>query len=162
MKSSRPSFIQNIENDARDEGRVEAQPTAKKAELVAGKDVAHIARKMIRLSHGSTKLNFGAIARELGVEVRTLQRYFREAFGLNMKQYTVQTRMEFAQRLLSQEPSPKVSFVASRLGYETDRGFLRFVAERTEGHRSGAKPRKPTRRAVQLASDEALEFERQV
>jgi AraC-like DNA-binding protein len=113
---------------------------------------------MIRLSHGNAKLNFESIARELGVEVRTLQRYFREAFGVNMKQYTVQTRMEFAAHLLAQEPSPKISFVASRLGYETDRGFLRFVAGRIERRRSEAKPRKEKRRAVQSASGENLDI----
>ncbi len=158
MKCDRPCSINETENPVHKEDRPAVRKIVAKAEPAAGKEAAQIVRRLIRRSHGNAKLNFGSMARELGIEVRTLQRYFRQAFGMNMKQYTVQTRMKFAAHLLAQKPSPKVSFVASRLGYETDRGFLRFVAGRIERHRSGTKPGKKKQRSIQSARDKILDL----
>lgn len=89
-------------------------------------DPAALAHHFILASHGNVQLRFSAIARELGVEIRTLQRTFVGQYQRTLTQFQVETRLAFSKSLLSISPPTKISVVAAILGYVPVRDFNRF------------------------------------
>ena len=87
---------------------------------------ARTARHFILDSHGNVQLRLATIARELGVEMRTLERIFFEEYHQTMAECQVLTRLAFSQSLLSIFPPTKISAVAALLGYNAVQDFNRF------------------------------------
>jgi AraC-like DNA-binding protein len=87
---------------------------------------ANLAHHLITLYHGHAQVRMSRIAPELGVTMRTLQRSFRNTFRTNMKNYQINTRVKFAQYLLSSTPDMKMSVIAKQLGYDDPNVFERF------------------------------------
>jgi transcriptional regulator GlxA family with amidase domain len=96
---------------------------------------ARLAHYLIARYHGHTQLRMSRIAPELGVVMRTLQRSFRTIFSTSMKNYQIETRLKFAQYLLSSNPSFKMSVIAKELGYDDPNVFERFFHDH-----AGASP----------------------
>ena len=104
-------------------------------QLIAGeipielKNPARLVHHLITLYHGHTQLRISKLAPELGVTLRTLERSFHEMFRKSMKDYQLETRLQFAQYLLSSNPDLKMSVVAKRLGYDDPNSFERFFRD---------------------------------
>jgi transcriptional regulator GlxA family with amidase domain len=80
----------------------------------------------ILASHGNVQLRIAIIARELGVEMRTLERAFLDEYKRTMVQCQVEVRLAFSQWLLGVFPPTKISAIAALLGYDRVQGFNRF------------------------------------
>jgi transcriptional regulator GlxA family with amidase domain len=117
-------------------------------------------KHFILLYHGHVKIRFRPIAKELGVEIRTLERAFIEEFGKSMFQSQVDARLAFAQTLLRWMPPPKVSVVANMLGYDETRDFHHFFERHTGETPSawGRKERDRAKREGRLAAGGQEEF----
>jgi transcriptional regulator GlxA family with amidase domain len=100
-------------------------------------DSAALAHHFILASHGNVQLRFSAIARDLGVEIRTLQRAFVGRYQRTLTQFQVETRLAFSKWLLGLLPPTKISAVAGILGYVLVRDFNRFF--RKHMHQSPAE-----------------------
>ena len=87
---------------------------------------ARMARHFILASHGNVQLRFATIARELGVEMRTLERMFFDDYNQTMAECQLETRLAFSKSLLSIFPRTKISAVAAILGYKVVQDFNRF------------------------------------
>jgi AraC-like DNA-binding protein len=87
---------------------------------------ARIARHFILDSHGNVQLRLATLARELGVEMRTLERTFFGEYRMTMAQFQSETRLAFSRWLLSIFAPTKISVVASILGYSVVQDFNRF------------------------------------
>jgi transcriptional regulator GlxA family with amidase domain len=89
-------------------------------------DPARLLHHFILANHGHVALRVGPVARELGVEMKTLQRNFVSAYKKTPRQFQVDVRLAFAKLLLSTFPPMKVSAIAVMLGYKEVRDFNRF------------------------------------
>ena len=90
------------------------------------KSPARIVHHFILASHGNVQLRMATIAKELGVEMRTLERTFTGEYKLTMAQYQVEVRLSFSRWMLSIFPPTKVGVVATTLGYNRVQDFNRF------------------------------------
>jgi transcriptional regulator GlxA family with amidase domain len=90
---------------------------------------ARLAHHLITLYHGHAQLRMSRIAPELGVTMRTLQRSFRKTFHTTMRNYQINTRLKFAQYLLSVTLGIKMSVIARQLGYDDPNVFERFFRQ---------------------------------
>jgi len=87
---------------------------------------ARTARHFILDSHGNVQLRLATLARELGIEMRTLERIFYDEYHQTMVECQVETRLAFSKSLLSMFPASKISAVAAILGYNVVQDFNRF------------------------------------
>jgi transcriptional regulator GlxA family with amidase domain len=87
---------------------------------------ARTAHHFILDSHGNVQLRLATIARELGIEMRTLERIFFEDYRQTMVECQIETRLGFSQSLLSVFPPTKIGSVAALLGYNAVQDFNRF------------------------------------
>ncbi len=87
---------------------------------------ARVVHHFILASHGNVQLRMATIAKELGVEMRTLERTFTSEYKLTMAQYQVEVRLGFSRWMLSIFPPTKVGVVATTLGYNRVQDFNRF------------------------------------
>lgn len=92
-------------------------------------DPARLVHHLILSTHGHVGLRFWCIAHELAVETRTLQRVFRRAFKMSMRQFQMKVRLAYAKDLLMANPPEKMSVIAALLGYRAMSGFIRFFRE---------------------------------
>lgn len=118
------------------------------------KHPARVMQHFILLYHGHVKLRLRPVARELGIEMRTLERAFVDEFGKSMFQSQIAARLEFAQTLLRWMPPPKISVVANMLGYDEARDFHHFFEKHTFESPAawGRKEREKAKRRARLAS----------
>ena len=72
------------------------------------------------------QLRLATIARELGVEMRTIERTFFDEYRITMVEFQVEARLAYSKRLLGIFPYSKISTVASLLGYNLVQDFNRF------------------------------------
>jgi len=89
----------------------------------------HLAHYVIARYHGHVQLRTTKLARELGITVRTLQRSFLKTFHTSMKAFQIETRLKYAQYLLSNNPDLKIGVIAKELGYNDPNVFGRFFHE---------------------------------
>lgn len=87
----------------------------------------------IRASHGNVQLRIRPLARELGIEMRTLERLFVVHYQTTMAECQVRVRLEFSRWMLSISPPTKISVIAMLLGYARVQEFNRFFRKHT-GH----------------------------
>jgi transcriptional regulator GlxA family with amidase domain len=87
---------------------------------------ARIAHHFILASHGNVQLRLVTVARELGVEMRTLERAFAGEYNRTMMQYQVEVRLAFSRWMLSIYPPTKIGAIAATLGYDQAQDFNRF------------------------------------
>jgi transcriptional regulator GlxA family with amidase domain len=87
---------------------------------------ARTAHHFILDSHGNVQLRLATIARELGMEMRTLERTFLDEYRITMVQCQVEARLADSKGLLSIFPPTKISAVAALLGYNVVQDFNRF------------------------------------
>jgi transcriptional regulator GlxA family with amidase domain len=90
---------------------------------------ARTAHHFILDSHGNVQLRLSIIARELGVEMRTLERAFFDEYRITMAECQVKTRLAYSKRLLTIFPPTKISAVAAILGYSAVQDFNRFITK---------------------------------
>jgi AraC-like DNA-binding protein len=90
------------------------------------KNPARTAHHFILDSHGNVQLRLATVARELGVEMRTLERLFYDEYHQTMVECQIETRFAFSKSLLSIFPPNKISSVATLLGYNAVQDFNRF------------------------------------
>jgi len=83
---------------------------------------SHTARHFILDSHGNVQLRPTTTARELGVEIRTLERIFFDEYHQTMVDCQVETRLAYSKSLLSIFPPTKISSVA--VGLATTNGII--------------------------------------
>jgi len=95
------------------------------------KTQAQLMQQLILNYHGHVKLRLWPLAKELGVEMRTLERIFDHEFGKTMLQCQREARLEFSQTLLRMIPPTKLSVIANLLGYHEVRDFIRFFRRHT-------------------------------
>ena len=93
------------------------------------KSPSRIVHHFILASHGNVQLRIATIAKELGIEMRTLERAFTGEYRLTMAQYQVEVRLAFSRWMLSIFPPTKVSAVAALLGYNLVQDFNRFFKQ---------------------------------
>jgi transcriptional regulator GlxA family with amidase domain len=93
-----------------------------------------LTRHFIVSAHGNVQLRLATIAREIGMEMRTLERIFFVRYQETMAQSQVQTRLAFSKLLLSIFPPTKLSAVAAMVGYKQVQDFNRFF--KTHVHHS--------------------------
>jgi AraC-like DNA-binding protein len=89
-------------------------------------DPVRLLHHFILIYHGNVQIRVGPIAREIGVEMRTLERNFVAQYNKTPLQFQVDVRLSFSQWLLSIFPPTKISVVATILGYKEVRDFNRF------------------------------------
>jgi transcriptional regulator GlxA family with amidase domain len=87
---------------------------------------AALIRYLILMSHGHVQLRTLPLARELGIEMRTLERAFLATFGETMAQCHTRARLDYARWLLSVNPTTKIAAIAAALGYNRVQDFNRF------------------------------------
>ena len=117
-------------------------------------DPARLLHHFIFTSHGHVALRVGPVARELGVEMKTLQRNFLSAYKMTPRQCQVDVRLAFAKLLLSTFPPTKISAIALMLGYKEVRDFNRFFRKQMHQRPSewGRNERDRIERAVGVIS----------
>ena len=92
---------------------------------------ARTAHHFILDSHGNVQLRLATIAREIGIEMRTLERIFFDEYRMTMIECQVEVRLAHSKRLLSIFPPAKISSVAALLGYNVVQDFNRFFKKHT-------------------------------
>ena len=92
-------------------------------------DPPRLVHHFIQTYHGHVQLHLCPIARELGIEMRTLHRNFVGRYGRTLLQYQVEVRLGFCRWLLSIFPPAKISVIATMLGYRQVRDFNRFFQD---------------------------------
>ena len=112
---------------------------------------ARLVHRLLLSRHGNVQLHLGPIAREIGIEVRTLERAFFLAYGRTMAAFQQECRLLCACRMLKAYPPTKVGALAAFLGYAQLQDFNRFfkrhmlvspsVWGRRERERSALPPR---------------------
>ncbi len=120
------------------------------------KDPARLLHHFILARHGHVALRVGPVARELGVEMKTLQRYFISAYRTSPRQFQMNVRLAFSKMLLSTFPPTKISAIALMLGYKEVRDFNRFFRKQMHQRPSewGRNERDRIERAVDMASSD--------
>ena len=126
MKSLSAGFLSPIEKE------VIAEIRALRASRASGfpaqllESPTRIVRHVILASHGNVQLRIATVARELGVEMRTLERAFAGEYNRTMVQYQVEVRLAFSRWMLSIFPPTKIGAIAATLGYDRVQDFNRF------------------------------------
>jgi len=89
-------------------------------------DPAAIMYHFIVLTHGHVQLRLARIARELGADMKKLQRGFSKKYKRSMRQCQIKARLDYAKVLLRGSPPQKIAYVAAKLGYNEVRDFNHF------------------------------------
>ena len=126
MRSRPAGRLSAIEKQVIEEIRVLMSSTEVASDSALLENPARLARHFILASHGSVQLRFTAIARGLGVEMRTLERAFADEYKMTMTQFQVEIRLKFSLWLLSIFPPTKISAISAMLGYRLVQDFNRF------------------------------------
>jgi len=88
-----------------------------------------LVRHLIVAARGNVKMRIAPVARELGIEMRSLQRGFRLEYGETMIECHAAARLTYAKWMLGIDPPIKISAVASYLGYDRVQDFNRFFKQ---------------------------------
>lgn len=126
MKSRPTGTLLTIENEVIREIRALRASPEDGINTTLFENPARIAHHFILASHGNMQLRLATIARELGVEMRTLERAFLGEYHKTMARCQLQARLDFSQWLLSIFPPTKISAIAALLGYRLVQDFNRF------------------------------------
>jgi transcriptional regulator GlxA family with amidase domain len=154
MASGVPEELSAVEQEIIAE--IRALRASKKNVVHSGllNDPARLLHHFILTNHGHVALRVGPVARELGVEMKTLQRTFISAYKKTPQQCQVDIRLAFAKLLLSTFPPMKISAIALMLGYKEVRDFNRFFRKHVHQRPSewGSNERDGIERAVGVTS----------
>lgn len=126
MTSRSTSKLSTIENEVIREIRVLRTSPGEGLNASLLENPARTAHHFIFDSHGNVQLRLATIARELGAEMRSLERIFFEEYRVTMVQCQVEARLAYSKLLLSIFPPTKISAVAALLGYNVVQDFNRF------------------------------------
>lgn len=126
MNSSSAGPLSSIEKEAIAEIRALRAASGNDFPAPLLESPARIVHHFILASHGNVKLRLATVARELGVEMRTLERAFTGEYNRTMVQYQVEVRLAFSRWMLSIFPPTKVGAIAATLGYGRVQDFNRF------------------------------------
>jgi len=115
-----------------------------------------LAHHFILASHGNTQLRLSTLAREVGIEMRTLERAFFAEYRKTMTEFQVEVRLAFARYLLGIFPPTKISAIAALLGYSRVQDFNRFFKKHMCQSPStwGNKERKRIAREIKESREE--------
>ena len=131
MNSRHSVKMSPIERDVAAEIRVLRTSTRSALHIALVEDPKALAHHFILASHGNTQLRLSTLARESGIEKRTLERAFLAEYQKTMRQFQIEVRLTFARYLLSVFPPTKISAVAALLGYSQVQDFNRFFKKHT-------------------------------
>lgn len=124
--------VSPIEKEVAEEIRaLRTSPTRSDLQIALLENPEQLSHHFILASHGNTQLRFSALAREIGIEMRTLERAFFAKYQKTMTEFQVEVRLAFAQHLLAIFPPTKISAVAAVLGYRRVQDFNRFFKKHT-------------------------------
>lgn len=126
MKSPSTGSLSPIEKEVIAEIRVLRASSGSGLPAALLESPARIVHHFILASHGNVQLRIATIARELGVEMRTLERTFAGECNQTMVQCQVEVRLAFSRWMLSIFPPTKVGVIAATLGYDRVQDFNRF------------------------------------
>ena len=87
---------------------------------------ARLMHHLVLSRHGNVQLRLAPLAREIGIEMRTLERIFFLTYGRTMTAFQQECRLNYACRVLKASPPTKVGAVAMFLGYQQLQDFNRF------------------------------------
>jgi AraC-like DNA-binding protein len=150
--SRRPAgTLSAIENEVIQEIRAVKSSSGEGIHASLLESPARMARHFILDSHGNVQLRLATLARELGIEMRTLERIFCGEYHQTMVECQVKTRLAFSKSLLTIFPPTKISAVAAILGYNVVQDFNRFFKKHMRESPSGWSRKE----RVRIASDEA-------
>jgi AraC-like DNA-binding protein len=76
--------------------------------------------------HGHIGLRLRILSQELGTTMRVLERTFEASYGMSMRSYHRSVRIGYAEMLLQNDPTFKISAIAALLGYRRVSEFTRF------------------------------------
>jgi transcriptional regulator GlxA family with amidase domain len=93
-------------------------------------DPASLAHHLLLTWHGHVKLRVKFLAREIGVDMRSLQRSFALRYRITISEFQQDCRLRYAGWMLSIFPPTKVEAVAAYLGYTRVQDFNRFFKKR--------------------------------
>lgn len=113
---------------------------------------ARAMRHFILKYHGHVKFRLQPVVAELAVEWKTVERAFQKEFGITMHRFVVESRLKHAKALLRMMPPPKISVVASELGYTKSGDFHYFFEKFTHETPAvwGRKAREKVKRDLRL------------
>lgn len=131
MRSRPTDMLSTIEKEVTAEIRAMRSSTEDDMEAALLDNPARIARHFILASHGNVQLRLRVVAKELAVEMRTLERAFSDEYQMTMAGFQVAVRLASAQWLLSIFPPTKISAVSAMLGYSLVQDFNRFFKQHT-------------------------------
>lgn len=94
-------------------------------------DPVRLIKDFLEIKHGNVQLHVQVIVREIGIELRTLERNFATRYGKNPREFQVEVRLEFALSLLAYFPKTSIGVIAGALGYTEVRAFNRFFKDHT-------------------------------
>ncbi len=95
-------------------------------------DPVLLVRNFIEAQHGSVQLHIGPIAKELGIELRTLERNFVDRYGKDVRQHQVDVRLAFCKAMLRTYPITRIREIVDTLGYKEVRAFNQFFRDHME------------------------------
>lgn len=133
MKSRRTERLRNIEHDLILEIRTLRNSPDASLPATLLENPEQLIHHFIRASHGNVQVRIRPLARELGIEMRTLERLFAIRYQTTMAECQVSVRLEFSRWMLSISPPAKISVIAALLGYARVQEFNRFFRGHT-GH----------------------------
>ena len=76
--------------------------------------------------HGHVELRLHVLAQELGTTMRVIERKFEARYGMTMHEFHRLVRVQFAEKVIENDPDFKISALASLLGYRRSSEFSRF------------------------------------
>ena len=93
---------------------------------------AQIMYHFLTATHGHVQLHLAPIARELGADMRKLQRDFLKMFKRSMLECQLEARLNYAKYHLRIFPDMKISALAAKLGYVEVRDFNHFFQKHVQ------------------------------
>jgi transcriptional regulator GlxA family with amidase domain len=109
-----------------------------KAQLLASAPVhssmecaARIVEEIIDHTHGDVRLRLAVLATRLHVSLRSLERHFKEKLGASPGLLQQQTRLNWAQAAIRDDPARKLESIAREIGYTSEAAFTHFFEKRT-------------------------------
>lgn len=131
MKNRQAEKLSNIEREIIAEIRALRNSARNSLPGNLLKGPAQVVHHFIRASHGNVRLRIRPIARELGVEMRTLERLFAHRYRTTMAEFHLNVRLDFSRWILSITQPTKIAAIAAMLGYERVQDFNRFFRKHT-------------------------------
>ncbi len=146
MKSLSTGLFSPIEKAVVAEIRALRTPSGSNLPVTLLGSPVRIVRHFILASHGNVQLRIATMAKEVGIEMRTLERTFACEYNQTVAKYQVEVRLAFSGWMLSIFPPTKIGAIAAALGYNRVQDFNRFFKKHM--HESPSEWRRKERERI--------------